>query len=41
LQNDHYTRKVEKIMSLKKENYKILLDYNFYILAVDFIVPWV
>jgi len=35
LQNDHYAHKIKEIMSLKEDNYEILLYFNFHILLVD------
>jgi len=34
LQNDHYAHKTKEIMSFKKDDYEILLDFNFYILYI-------
>jgi len=36
--NDHYTHKIRKTMSLKKDNYEIMLVHNFIIIVVDIIV---
>jgi len=38
LQNDHYAHKIKKIMSFNKDDYKILLYIDFYILLVDILL---